>query len=126
MLDSCDLIAFVPTVDLGRARSFYADTAGSGPDGAVRVCVRLRGQRDHAARDAGRDGPRRRATRFSAGNVPDIAAAVIELAPEGSTFERFEWMAQDELGIWTTPDNSRVAWFKDPDGNTLSVTQFAR
>jgi predicted enzyme related to lactoylglutathione lyase len=46
-------------------------------------------------------------------------------------FERFgeDWKAmgfvQDDLGIWTTPDGSLVAWFKDPDGNTLSLTQFA-
>ena len=58
--------------------------------------------------------------------VPDIAAAVVDLSARRVAFERFESMAQDELGIWTTPDNSRVAWFKDPDGNTLSVTQFAR
>jgi len=30
-------------------------------------------------------------------------------------------MTQDDLGIWTTPSGAKVAWFKDPDGNTLSV-----
>jgi predicted enzyme related to lactoylglutathione lyase len=34
-------------------------------------------------------------------------------------------LPQDELGIWTTPDGTKVAWFKDPDGNTLSLTEFA-
>jgi hypothetical protein len=40
------------------------------------------------------------------------------------TLERYPGMAQDELGIWTSPSGARVAWFKDPDGNTLSITQF--
>lgn len=62
-------------------------------------------------------------------DVPDIRAAIVDLTDHGVTFERFSerfsFMQQDELGIWTTPDGSQVAWFKDPDGNTLSLTQFA-
>jgi predicted enzyme related to lactoylglutathione lyase len=38
-------------------------------------------------------------------------------------FERFPGMAQDEFGIWDSPSGARVAWFKDPDGNILSVTE---
>ena len=56
--------------------------------------------------------------------VDDIAAAIDELAARGAAFERFEFMEQDERGIWTTPDGARVCWFKDPDGNTLSLTQW--
>jgi len=64
--------------------------------------------------------------------VPDIVAAVKELNAAGITFERFDGMGQDELGIWKAPGGpgvaevhaaARVAWFKDPDGNVLSVTQ---
>lgn len=55
-------------------------------------------------------------------HVPDVTAAVTELMARGVTFERYEGMATDDLGIWTTPDGGRVAWFKDPDGNTLSVS----
>jgi catechol 2,3-dioxygenase-like lactoylglutathione lyase family enzyme len=54
--------------------------------------------------------------------VPDIAAAAKDLAKAGVHFERFG-MPQDELGIWTSPSGARVAWFKDPDGNLLSITQ---
>ena len=57
--------------------------------------------------------------------VPDIAAAVRRLAGAGIAFERYVGLAQDAAGIWTTPDGAQVAWFKDPDGNTLSLTQFA-
>ena len=57
--------------------------------------------------------------------VPDIAAAVNELVEAGVAFERynFDWMKQDELGIWTAPTGARVAWFKDPDGNILSLSE---
>lgn len=56
-------------------------------------------------------------------NVPDIAAAVRELAEAGVRFERFPPMKQDELGVWTAPSGARIAWFKDPDGNILSIAE---
>jgi catechol 2,3-dioxygenase-like lactoylglutathione lyase family enzyme len=55
-------------------------------------------------------------------NVPDIITAAQGLAAAGIKFERYPGM-QDELGIWASPDGGRVAWFKDPDGNTLSISQ---
>ncbi len=58
-------------------------------------------------------------------DVEDIAAVVDRLAERGVTFERFEDMPQDARGIWRSPTGAQVAWFKDPDGNTLSLTQFA-
>jgi catechol 2,3-dioxygenase-like lactoylglutathione lyase family enzyme len=58
--------------------------------------------------------------------VDDIAAKIKELMERGVEFNHYgmEFPRQDELGIWTTPDGAKVAWFKDPDGNTLSLTQF--
>jgi hypothetical protein len=55
--------------------------------------------------------------------VPDAASAVKALTQAGVVFERYEGMPQDELGIWTAPGGTKVAWFKDPDGNVLSVSQ---
>lgn len=55
----------------------------------------------------------------------DIAARVDELAPRGVAFERYAGIGQDERGIATFPSGDKVAWFKDPDGNVLSLTQFA-
>ena len=57
--------------------------------------------------------------------VPDVAAEVRQLSESGVRFLRYDRMEQDELGIWTTPGGDRVAWFQDPDGNTLSLTTFA-
>lgn len=56
--------------------------------------------------------------------VPDMAAAVAGLAARGVRFERFEGMPQDASGVMTFPGGAQVAWFKDPDGNLLSLTQF--
>lgn len=55
--------------------------------------------------------------------VPSIHEAMDRLSGNGVTFLRFENFGQDERGIWTAPGGARVAWFKDPDGNTLSLTQ---
>jgi hypothetical protein len=56
--------------------------------------------------------------------VPDIQAAVADLAARGVEFERFPaFMQQDPRGVWSSPSGAQVAWFKDPDGNTLSITQ---
>jgi catechol 2,3-dioxygenase-like lactoylglutathione lyase family enzyme len=58
--------------------------------------------------------------------VTDMPGMVKGLQARGVVFERYEGVQQDELGIWTTPDGSQVAWFKDPDGNVLSLTQYAQ
>ena len=56
--------------------------------------------------------------------VEDIAEERQRLSGRGAEFERFDFMDQDDLDIWTAPDGAKVCWFKDPDGNTLSLTQF--
>jgi catechol 2,3-dioxygenase-like lactoylglutathione lyase family enzyme len=57
--------------------------------------------------------------------VDDIRAAIRELTPRGVRFEQFNlpFMKQDDLGVWTPPNGDQVAWFKDPDGNVLSISQ---
>ncbi|MDQ2899738.1 MAG: VOC family protein, partial [Acidobacteriota bacterium] len=55
--------------------------------------------------------------------VPEIVAAVQELATAGVQFERYPGMNQDDLGIWSAPGGAKAAWFKDPDANVLSVSQ---
>lgn len=56
-------------------------------------------------------------------HVPDIVKAVKDLTDAGIEMQRYEGMQQDALGIWTTPTSQKVAWFMDPDGNVLSVSQ---
>jgi hypothetical protein len=55
--------------------------------------------------------------------VPNIEETVRGLTKSGVHFELFGFFKQDELGIWTAPTGDKVAWFKDPDGNILSVSQ---
>jgi catechol 2,3-dioxygenase-like lactoylglutathione lyase family enzyme len=55
--------------------------------------------------------------------VPDIDEAVRGLQAAGVRFQRYDGMPQDDRGVWQAPNGARVAWFKDPDGNTLSITQ---
>jgi catechol 2,3-dioxygenase-like lactoylglutathione lyase family enzyme len=56
-------------------------------------------------------------------DVPDIAAAVGALKGKGIAFSIYDGMGQDELGIWTAPGGAKVAWFLDPFGNLLSLSQ---
>ncbi len=55
--------------------------------------------------------------------VPDASAAVRDLEQAGVRFERYDHVKQDAQGIWTTPTGAKVAWFKDPDGNILSIAE---
>ena len=124
MLGSCDLIAFVSTTDLDRARAFYEGvlelTVTEQTDFA---CVFDSGGtmlRVTAAPSVARPG-----YTVLGWRVTGITGVVRALAAKGVAFLRFDGMNQDEDGIWTTPGGDRVAWFADPDGNTLSLTEFA-
>jgi catechol 2,3-dioxygenase-like lactoylglutathione lyase family enzyme len=57
--------------------------------------------------------------------VEDIEAVIAQLRDKGVTFEFYEGLGIDERGICTFPNGDQVAWFKDPDGNVLSLLQFA-
>jgi catechol 2,3-dioxygenase-like lactoylglutathione lyase family enzyme len=57
--------------------------------------------------------------------VSDVQAAVLWLRSRGVVTEKFAFVADQELGIWTTPSGDQVAWFKDPDGNVLSLSRHA-
>jgi hypothetical protein len=56
--------------------------------------------------------------------VADIEEAVHVLTLKGIEFTRYDGMDQDLNGIWTTPDGDKVAWFADPEGNNVSLTEF--
>ncbi len=58
-------------------------------------------------------------------NVVDIVSMTDQLTARGVLFTRYEGMGQDERGIWTAPGGAKIAWFLDPDGNNLSLTEFA-
>jgi catechol 2,3-dioxygenase-like lactoylglutathione lyase family enzyme len=57
--------------------------------------------------------------------VADIASEISALSKNGAAFLRFDQLNQDAAGVWTTPDGNKIAWFKDPCGNVLSLTELA-
>jgi len=63
---------------------------------------------------------------FVATTDPKRAKAVRALVTRGVQFRRYAGMPQDDLGIWASPSGAQVAWFTDPDGNTLSLTELTR
>ena len=122
MAQSDKLVAFVPIHDADRARLFYRDTLG----------LQLVSE-DRFALVFDINGTPLRATlvgefqpqRFTVlgWQVADAAATARGLSAAGVHFERYAGMEQDELGLWSAPGGARVAWFRDPDGNVLSITQ---
>jgi catechol 2,3-dioxygenase-like lactoylglutathione lyase family enzyme len=123
MLGSSKIVAFVATANADAARSFYEGTLGLGlrensPFALVFDAngVMLRLQKVSSLTPA---------MHTALGwQVADIGRAVSGLMQRGIAFERYARLSQDELGIWLSPSGARVAWFKDPDGNVLSLTQF--
>jgi catechol 2,3-dioxygenase-like lactoylglutathione lyase family enzyme len=124
MLASAAVVAFVPATDLDRSRRFYEDVLGlSLVETNPFACVfRAAGV---TLRVTKVEGLRPQPFTVLGWTVPDIHGAVDELATLGVKVERYDGMDQDRHGIWTAPGGAQIAWFKDPDGNTLSFTQHA-
>jgi catechol 2,3-dioxygenase-like lactoylglutathione lyase family enzyme len=124
MLNAQKLVAFVPTADATKARSFYQGILG------MRVV-----SEDAFALVLDANGTMLRVTNVQnfkpqqftilGWDVGDIEKAVSDLKQRGIRFEKYGMPGQDERGIWKSPSGARIAWFKDPDGNVLSLTQFS-
>jgi catechol 2,3-dioxygenase-like lactoylglutathione lyase family enzyme len=122
MLGSSDLVAFVATTDLLRARAFYGGTLGLPlEEESPFACVF--DAHGTSLRVTPVDEVRAAPYTVLGWAVDDMAATVRALGAAGVTFERFAGMDQDDGGVWTAPSGALVAWFTDPDGNVLSVTQ---
>jgi catechol 2,3-dioxygenase-like lactoylglutathione lyase family enzyme len=121
-LSGASLVAFAGTTDLERAHDFYGDVLGL-----------ERTEASSFANAYAVHGGSLRVTRVDTvapapytllgWRVDDLAAAMARLAERGVAFERFSGLDQDAAGVWTAPGGARVAWFTDPDGNRLSVSQ---
>jgi catechol 2,3-dioxygenase-like lactoylglutathione lyase family enzyme len=122
-LGKAPLIAFVSTADAGRALDFYRDALGlhlvSETPFALVFDVAGTMLRVAIAQTV---TPARQTV--LGWEVTDIAATVDDLTGRGVVFTRYDGMDQDARGIWTSPAGGRIAWFLDPDGNVLSLTQF--
>ena len=122
MLSSAKIIGFVPTKDAKKARSFHESGLGLRFVSEDKFAVVF-----DANGTMLRVVPVEEFSPFPftllGWQVADIQKSVAALEKKGVKFERYQWFSQDELGIWTAPSGAKVAWFKDPDGNLLSVSQ---
>ncbi|MFZ1050938.1 MAG: VOC family protein [Candidatus Sulfotelmatobacter sp.] len=122
MLGSTNIVAFVPTKDAGKARAFYEGVLGLRfvKDDGFAMVLDANGIMVRVARV-----PQFTPAQFTilGWEVADIGKMVVGLQEKGVHCEKFGFFEQDELGIWTAPTGDKVAWFKDPDGNVLSISQ---
>jgi catechol 2,3-dioxygenase-like lactoylglutathione lyase family enzyme len=122
VLGSADLVAFVATRDLEAAGAFY---------GSILRLPLL--EVNGFARVYDANGTQLRVTLVESlaeapytvlgWRVKEIAQTIADLQAAGVRFKRYPGMDQDADGVWIAPDGTRVAWFSDPDGNTLSLQQ---
>jgi len=122
MLANQQLKAFVPTIQPDKARAFYKDILG----------LKLLSEDPYALQFEANGTLLRviivqelKPQAFTAlgWNVDDMASIIQALNEKGIYCEKYSFLPQDETGVWTSPDGSKVAWFKDPDGNILSLTE---
>ncbi|MFL6628461.1 MAG: VOC family protein [Burkholderiaceae bacterium] len=122
MLSHARPVCFIATADAGRARAFYEQQLGLAlvEDSGYALVFDAQGTPLRVQRvEVVAPHPY---TAFG-WEVDDVATQVRALAANGVAMARFPGLPQDADGVWTTPDGSRVAWFHDPDGNTLSISQ---
>jgi catechol 2,3-dioxygenase-like lactoylglutathione lyase family enzyme len=124
MLGSSPVVAFVPSTNLGRSRAFYEDLLGLAVSEVSPNALVLAGG-GTTIRLAKVDELFPQPFTVLGWIVTDMKKATGGLAARSIEFIRYAGMEQDADGIWTTPGGDRIAWFKDPDGNTLSLTQLA-
>jgi catechol 2,3-dioxygenase-like lactoylglutathione lyase family enzyme len=123
VLETSSLVAFIPVTDLAAARAFYESTLGLPVLDASPFALVV---------DA--NGTPVRITpvpnlvpqpfTICGWDVTDIEATVAELETRGVRFTHYDGMKQRKNGVWASPSGDLVAWFVDPDGNTLSLTEF--
>lgn len=122
MLGSTNIIAFVPIKDSEKARAFYEGALGLRyvKDDGFALVFEANGTMVRAAKMKEFTPAQFTVLGWQVSGIENV---VRSLSKKGVHFEIFGFLKQDELGIWTSPTEDKVAWFKDPDGNILSVSQ---
>jgi catechol 2,3-dioxygenase-like lactoylglutathione lyase family enzyme len=122
MLGSNKIVAFVPTRDSAQARAFYEGKLGLKfiVDDGFALQLDANGIRVRVAKV-----PEFKPAQFTilGWEVSGIENVVADLMKKGIRFEKYGLPGQDDQGIWSAPGGAKVAWFKDPDGNVLSLSQ---
>jgi catechol 2,3-dioxygenase-like lactoylglutathione lyase family enzyme len=122
MLASGKLAGFVATTDYDKAREFYEGKLGFEFVSLDQYALVMRAGSNTIRISKLPNFTPRQGTVLG-WEVQDIAATAAWLRDRGVTLEKYLFVQDQELGIWTTPNGDKVAWFKDPDGNILSIGQ---
>ena len=122
MLAANKVIGFVPTQDSAKAREFYEGKLGFQFVSDDPFALVMRSGETMIRVSKAKDFTPAPYT-ILGWEVKDIEAVVRWLTSRGVAFEKYPFVLDEELGIWNAPSGDRVAWFKDPDGNVLSVSQ---
>lgn len=123
MLTTATAVAFLPSTDLDRSRDFFAGTLGLPLlEQTPFACVLRAGAT--MLRVTLVESLRPQPFTVFGWGVPDLRGTVAALADAGVPVLRYDGLGQDTDGVWTTPGGDEIAWFADPDGNTLSLTRF--
>jgi catechol 2,3-dioxygenase-like lactoylglutathione lyase family enzyme len=122
MLANEKLEAFLATADAGRARAFFEGVLGLTfvEDNEYLVMFETASARLNLQKTEVVKPPFGTAVGWQ---VKDLRGTIRGLMDRGVSFERYEGMQQDDLAIWSPAPGVGVAWFKDPDGNLLSLSQ---
>jgi catechol 2,3-dioxygenase-like lactoylglutathione lyase family enzyme len=122
MLGSTNIVAFVPIRDGDKARAFYEGVLGLRfvKDDGFALVFEANGTMLRAAKMKEFTPAQFTVLGWQVSKIEDMVRA---LGMRGVKFEIFGFFKQDELGIWTAPTGDKVAWFKDPDRNILSVSE---
>jgi len=122
MLALGKMVGFVLTKDYDKAKAFYEGTLGCEfvSLDQFALVVRIGGHQIRISKAA--DFTPLRSTVLG-WEVSDIESVVDLLTERGVVFEKYPFVQDKERGVWTAPGGDKVAWFKDPDGNILSVSQ---
>jgi catechol 2,3-dioxygenase-like lactoylglutathione lyase family enzyme len=125
MLGSMDIVAFVPTRNRQKARPYYEKTLGLSfvSDDQFALVFDANGVTVRVVDVSTVAGFEPAPFTILGWSVGDISKTVKGLGKKGVKFERYPGMQQDQIGVWKSPSGAKVAWFKDPDGNVLSVTE---
>ncbi len=123
MLGDNEIVAFVATTQPEKAKTFYSEVLGLKLMEDARFAIVFSAGGTTLRIQKVREFTPLPFTTLG-WKVADIGATVEKLSKKGVRFERYPGLRQDDTGIWTTPGGmAKVCWFKDPDGNTLSLTQ---
>jgi catechol 2,3-dioxygenase-like lactoylglutathione lyase family enzyme len=122
MLESGKMSGFLATSDYDKARDFYEGKLDFQFVSLDQYALVMRVGGHHIRISKIPNFTPRQATVLG-WEMPDLEATVRWLRTRGATLEKYPFVQDQDLGIWTAPGGARVAWFKDPDGNVLSVGQ---